>query len=117
MGTMLAQGQSSPTKRGGLAADVSSGLIFLKKILNRCSSERAPLQGSLGDASREDEPASGLLDPWEPLKCSRAPLGPRPVGRWRHFATLLCSWNSACTSIFVTEVRNQLAPWGAQGVA
>ena len=29
---MLAQGQSSSAKRGGLAADVSSGLIFLKKI-------------------------------------------------------------------------------------
>ena len=28
---MLAQGQSSSAKRGGLAADVNSGLIFLKK--------------------------------------------------------------------------------------
>ena len=28
---MLAQGQSSSAKRGGLAADDSSGLIFLKK--------------------------------------------------------------------------------------
>ena len=28
---MLAQDQSSSAKRGGLAADVSSGLIFLKK--------------------------------------------------------------------------------------
>ena len=28
---MLAQGQSSLAKREGLAADVSSGLIFLKK--------------------------------------------------------------------------------------
>ena len=28
---MLAQGQSSSAKRGGSAADVSSGLIFLKK--------------------------------------------------------------------------------------
>ena len=28
---MLAQGQSSSAKRGGLAADVSSGLIVLKK--------------------------------------------------------------------------------------
>ena len=28
---MLAQGQSPSAKRGGLAADVSSGLIFLKK--------------------------------------------------------------------------------------
>ena len=31
---MLAQGQSSSAKRGGLAADVSSGLIFLKKKKN-----------------------------------------------------------------------------------
>ena len=31
MGTMLAQGQASSAKRGGLAV-VSSGLIFLKKI-------------------------------------------------------------------------------------
>ena len=29
--SMLAQGQSSSAQRGGLAADVSSGLIFLKK--------------------------------------------------------------------------------------
>ena len=28
---MLAQGQSSSAKRGGLAVDVSLGLIFLKK--------------------------------------------------------------------------------------
>ena len=28
---MLAQGQSSSAKRGGLVADVSSGLIFLKR--------------------------------------------------------------------------------------
>ena len=28
---MLAQGQSSSAKRGGLAADVSSGLIFIKR--------------------------------------------------------------------------------------
>ena len=28
---MLAQGQSSSAKRGGLVVDVSSGLIFLKK--------------------------------------------------------------------------------------
>ena len=28
---MVAQGQSSSAKRGGLAADVSSGLIFLQK--------------------------------------------------------------------------------------
>ena len=32
---MLAQGQPSLAKRGGLAADVSSGLIFLKKKKER----------------------------------------------------------------------------------
>ena len=32
---MLAQGQSSTAKRGRLVADVSSGLIFLKKKKNR----------------------------------------------------------------------------------
>ena len=31
---MLAQGQSSSAKRGGLVADVSSGLIFLQKKIN-----------------------------------------------------------------------------------
>ena len=32
---MLAQGQSSSAKRGELAADVSSGLIFLKKKIKK----------------------------------------------------------------------------------
>ena len=32
---MLAEGQSSSAKSGGLAADVSSGLIFLKKRKKR----------------------------------------------------------------------------------
>ena len=37
---MLAQGQSSSAKRGGLVADVSSGLIFLKKFfLKRASKD------------------------------------------------------------------------------
>ena len=31
---MLAQGQSSSAERGGLAADVNSGLIFLRKKKN-----------------------------------------------------------------------------------
>ena len=34
---MLAQGQSSSAQRGGLAADVSSGLIFLQRKKNICS--------------------------------------------------------------------------------
>ena len=32
---MLAQGQSSSAKRGGLAADAGSGLIFLKPKQNK----------------------------------------------------------------------------------
>ena len=32
---MLAQDQSSSAKKGGLAADVRSGLIFLKKIIKK----------------------------------------------------------------------------------
>ena len=37
---MLAQGQSSSTKRGGLAADVNSGLVFLKKKIKKEEEER-----------------------------------------------------------------------------
>ena len=37
---MLAQGQTSSAKRGGLAADVSSGLIFLKKKKKKSQEER-----------------------------------------------------------------------------
>ena len=36
---MLAQGQSSSAKRGGLAADVSSGLIFLKKTKTKTTKQ------------------------------------------------------------------------------
>ena len=36
---MLAQGQSSSAKRGGLVADVSSGLIFLKKKKEKRNSD------------------------------------------------------------------------------
>ena len=45
---MLAQGQSSSAKRGGLPADVSSGLIFLKKKKGLC-----PVI-MVGDSFRED---------------------------------------------------------------
>ena len=44
---MLAQGQSSSAKRGGLAADVSSGLIFLKKERKGSSSLLFPLLENL----------------------------------------------------------------------
>ena len=40
---MLAQGQSSPAKRGGLAV-VSSGLIVLKKIKKRFSNFKCWIQ-------------------------------------------------------------------------
>ena len=39
---MLAQGQSSSAKRGGLAEDVSSGLIFLKRKNWPARSSTAP---------------------------------------------------------------------------
>ena len=41
---MLAQGQFSSAKRGGLAADISSGLMFLKKEkkdIKRADTEKA----------------------------------------------------------------------------
>ena len=40
---MLAQGQSSSAKRGRLAADVSSGLIFLKKKKEKKAEEERGL--------------------------------------------------------------------------
>ena len=51
---MLAQGQSSSAKRGGWAADVSSGLIFLKK-------KRKKKEYSLGTAL-EDKIANAYVD-------------------------------------------------------
>ena len=42
---MLAQGQSSSAKRGGLAADISSGLIFLKKTKKQKQSQTAVKMG------------------------------------------------------------------------
>ena len=52
---MLAQGQSSSAKRGGLATDVSSGLIFLKKIKNR-----GRLRGQVVTFARSAAAARGL---------------------------------------------------------
>ena len=42
---MLSQGQSSSDKRGGLAADVSSGLIFLK---NKQTNKKLTTTNQLG---------------------------------------------------------------------
>ena len=47
---MLAQGQSSSEKRGGLEADVNSGLIFLKKDTDAYSHTKA---GGGGGSRRE----------------------------------------------------------------
>ena len=49
---MLAQGQSSSAKRGGLAADVSSGLMFLKnkKIWEPCGKLEAARGEEVGVA-------------------------------------------------------------------
>ena len=52
---MLAQGQSSSAKREGLAADVSSGLIFLKKkgLITRIHNHVLGLWG--GKKKREED--------------------------------------------------------------
>ena len=64
---MLAQGQSSSAKRGGLGVDVSSGLIFLKKLKkefskkniestskgHRSQIERAPNDKNLDNLSKK----------------------------------------------------------------
>ena len=51
---MIAQGQSSSAKRGGLAADVSSGLIFLK---NKQTKKTVQVTSS---ASPEEEQRKGV---------------------------------------------------------
>ena len=43
---MLAQGQSTSAKRGGLAADVSSGLTFLEKKKERLQGKNISHLGS-----------------------------------------------------------------------
>ena len=45
---MLAQGQSSSAKREGLAANVSSGLIFLKKIKTKQNKQINNMMSVLG---------------------------------------------------------------------
>ena len=42
---MLARGQSSSAKRGGLVADIGSGLIFLKKKNNELESSEQSHSG------------------------------------------------------------------------
>ena len=83
---MLAQGQSSSAKRGGLAV-VSSGLIFLKKIkkyfemnekknigaglVAQWLSSHVPLLGGLGFASLD--PRWGHGTAWQKPSCGRCP--------------------------------------------
>ena len=56
---MLAQGQSSSAKRGELAADVSTGLIFLKKQkLEKALSERVWAVESSGGLAPTDGPVN-----------------------------------------------------------
>ena len=45
---MLAQGQSSSAKRGGLVADVSSGLIFFFKKKEGCIPTMITMPGTQG---------------------------------------------------------------------
>ena len=49
---MLAQGQSSSAKRGGLVVDVSSGLIFLKKPKKKTKKKANPGVMALLDESK-----------------------------------------------------------------
>ena len=67
---MLAQGQSSPAKRGRLAADVSSGLIFLKK--KKGKEKRNSSWRSLG--------LERLMEGWREL--GRAPGHPGQEQDW-----------------------------------
>ena len=52
---MLAQGHSSSAKRGGLVADVSSWLIFLKKKKKERKEITVWMEDKEGGESREDK--------------------------------------------------------------
>ena len=52
---MLAQGQSSSAKRGGLAANVSSGLIFLKNKERKKNKEKNKNKGKKEEEIRVAE--------------------------------------------------------------
>ena len=81
-GLMLAQGQSSSAKRGGLAVDISSGLICLgnKKKRERRTPEHCALHSGRGlrGGSRETERMSRTFD-W--LKGQN--WSPEPTEQWR----------------------------------
>ena len=92
---MLSQGQSSSAKRGGLVADVTSGLIFLKKKKerkkeNRLSSPHSnpqqlmPHGAEVACSSQNCRSMSRMID------CCCRPLSfGGGVPCWRHCACLL----------------------------
>ena len=61
---MLAQGQSSSAKRGGLAADVSSGLIFLKRKKRKKQDLKVRKKTKEPDTKMSAGCAPGLLTVW-----------------------------------------------------
>ena len=77
---MLAQGQSSSAKRGGLVADVSSGLIFLKK-------RKKERKHSVSLA-----PGSDVTDLWSMCRGQRGVVTiiVNPGARLPAFKSLLC---------------------------
>ena len=79
---MLAQGQSSSVKRGGLVAEVSSGLIFLKKIKKMHIFLRKSLRMGLKDGRSSRVRRTERVSPSFSAKgrrtseeCDRAALG------------------------------------------
>ena len=113
---MLAQGQSSSAKRGGLAADVSSGLIFLRKK-KKTSNLFSLLQDSAeGQYEYPEFPIWPLVQQkWSWTKISKTHvlvttlptigslvLGMLPPHFWSQFPSLEWRWTltrSACFSL------------------
>ena len=80
---MLAQGQSSSAKRGGLAADVSSGLIFLKKIKinknknNKIKAIRFQGLSKVGSCTWSEEEGRSIRPSWWVQVNILRPMGAR----------------------------------------
>ena len=81
---MLAQGRSSSAKRGGLTAEVSSGLIFLKKKKSGSGLAPSPLQEHLYAPWSELHLAPVVL--FQLILSSQSPLqsnsSPAPGQQW-----------------------------------
>ena len=114
---MLAQGQSSLAKRGGLAADVSAGLIFLKKKKKNFyksnkkedNLETRTKAFNRGSTMKDIQTANNYMK-----RCSvslvRHPLG---VGVSPHGPPCFCTFfQTVCTSTFPTEL-----PWNIETVS